>query len=193
MQPSDINKEVAVLLYPGCIYFEIALAAEMLNQHFPVRYYFPNGQRYTASNGAVLQPAGDYVSLVQANAVAVLIPGGNPDSILTPYNIALEPLCAQAQRGALLASICAGNLVLAATGLLRGRRGTHNYTNELAPPEVVAATASFWEGMHFEQADLVQDGPFITAQPWAYRKYAAAIGRYLGVLDSAAQVAPEPL
>ena len=186
-----MSNEVAVLLYPGCIFFEIALATETLAEHMPVRYYTPNGQAHRASNGALIQASGDFAKLVTAAVAAVLIPGGDPQSIVLPEPVATSALRAQAERGALLAGICAGGLVLASAGLLKGRRATHNYTAEHAPPEKVAATARFWEGMHFERANLVQDGQFITAQPWAYRQFAAAVAKHLGVLGPEAAAALE--
>ena len=68
-----------------------------------------------------------------------------------------------------MAGICAGALVLARAGLLRGRRATHGYTAEHATAEVVACTAPIFEGIRFERADVVVDPPFITAQYWAAR------------------------
>ncbi len=183
--------EVAVLLYPGCIFFEIALAVETLAEQLPVRYYTPDGQSHVASNGAHICASGDFASLATAPAAAVLIPGGDPRRILLPKRVAAPALRAQAERGALLAGICAGSLVLASAGLLKGHRATHNYTAEHASPEKVAATAEFWEGMHFERANFVQDGQFITAQPWAYRQFAAAVAKHLGVLGPEAAAALE--
>jgi transcriptional regulator GlxA family with amidase domain len=170
-----MSKEAAVLLYPGCIFFEVALVTETLAEHMPVRYYTPDGQVHIASNGAHIGASGDFEALSKATVVAVLVPA----------------LRAQAERGALLAGICAGSLVLASAGLLAGRRGTHNYTNEHAPPEKVAATAKFWQGMRFERANLVQDGQLITAQPWAYRQFAATVAKQLGVLQPEAAAALE--
>ncbi len=179
------------MLYPGCIFFEIALAVETLAAHVPVKYYTPDGQTHIASNGAHILPSGDFEALVSATVAAVLIPGGDPQSILLPEPSAARLLRAQAARGALLAGICAGSLVLASAGLLVNRRGTHNYTAEHAPPEKVAATEKFWQGMRFERANLVQDGHFITAQPWAYRQFAAAVSRHIGVLAPEAAAALE--
>lgn len=178
-----LTMHVAVLLYPGCIFFEIALAAETLAGHCTLSYYTPDGEPHRASNGATLVPAGDLSALKSASLQAVLVPGGDPRSLMLPVPRASEALRAQADAGALVAGICAGNLVMAGAGLLVGRRGTHNYTAEHAPPEKVAATRHFWDGMQFVRADLVQDGRLITAQPWAYRPYAAAVARTLGVLD----------
>lgn len=181
-----MKPDVTVLLYPGCICFEIALAAETLAPACTLHYLTPDGADHAASNGARLRADGAYARLFQAPApAAVLVPGGDPRSILLPQDRAREPLRAALAGGALLAGICAGNLVLAAAGVLAGRRATHNYTAAWAPAEKVAATAPYWAGLHYEEADLVEDGPVITAMPWAYRRYAAAVARRLGVLDEA--------
>lgn len=102
----------AVLLYPGCIFFEIALAVDLLAESHDVRYFTPNGEHHTASNGAVLVPHGSYSSLAASSVACVLVPGGNPDSIVTG-GLATECLASARERGAIMAGICAGNLVLA--------------------------------------------------------------------------------
>lgn len=174
---------VAVVLYPGCVFFEVALAAEVAAAKFPVRAYSPDGNAHAASNGLAVEVAGSFGDLSSTPAKAVLVPGGDPRSILVPRALASEALQFQHNSGALIASICAGNLIVAASGLLVGRSGTHNYTVEHTSAEKVAATASYWNGMKFTRADLVRDGAIVTAQPWAYRKLAAEIGVALGLLD----------
>lgn len=174
---------IAVLLYPGCIFFEIALAGEALGAHYPIRYYTPEGAPHTASNGAEIRATGSYAQLAAASPLALLVPGGDPGPLLQPVELASPLIATLGARGCLLAGICGGNLLLAAAGQLRGRRGTHSYTPEHATPEAVAATAPYWEGMDFVRADLVRDGPVITAQAWAYREYAATLGVALGVLQ----------
>lgn len=173
---------VAVLLYPGCIFFEIALAAETLAKRREILYYTPQGEAHHASNGARLLAHGTYDELADATPAAVLVPGGDARAIV-PSGMANRALQACAKRGAILAGICAGSLVLAGAGLLKGRRGTHNYTLEHCDPAKVAATAPYWEGMVFERADLVVDGPIITAQHWAYVRFAAAVAQALGDMD----------
>ena len=178
---------VAVLLYPGCVFQEIALAVEVLAPHRPLRYLTPDGAVHRASNGARLQADGDYGWLDTGAVTAVLVPGGDPGSIV-PSGRARAGLQAAAARGAWLAGICGGNLVLAAAGVMDGCRGTHNYTAEHASPEAVALTAPYWAGLRFERANLVVDAEHrrITAQPWADRDLAAALAQALGVLDPAA-------
>lgn len=178
--------DIAVLLYPGCIFFEVALATETLAPRARLAFYSPDGSPHAASNGAVLQVAGSYARLAAITPVhAVLVPGGDPGSILVPEALATPALRAMHQRGALIAGICAGNLVIAAAGLLRGRRGTHNYTAEHATPEQVDTAAPYWQGMQFVRANLVVDDRIITAQPWAYRAYSAAVAQQLGLLSEA--------
>lgn len=179
--PTDDPPAVAVLLYPGCIFFEIAWCTETLARAGArLRFHTPDGQPHLASNGARLLADGGYDDIARQRWAAVLIPGGDPGSII-PDHRADDALRRAAADGAVMAGICAGALVLAAAGLLRGVRATHNYTAEWASPEAVAFTAPFWEGLSYERADVVEDGPFITAQPWADRAFAAAVARRLGL------------
>ena len=184
MIPSPDKTRVAVLLYPGCIFFGIALLAEELARHLSLRYLTPDGAPHAASNGAMLSADGAYTELEEGDWAAVLVPGGDPDSII-PDGLASAGLQAAAGRGAVIASICGGNLVLAAAGALRGKRATHNYNDDYAPAEAVAFTAPFWLGVEYQLRDVVRDGNIITAMPWAYVEYAATALMALGLIDAA--------
>ena len=174
---------VGVLLYPGCIFLEIAAAVELLAPRCRLLYATPDGSDFPASNGSLLRPQASYTDLAAVPLQAVLVPGGDPGSIV-PTGAARAALQAAAAGGALLAGICAGALVLADAGLLRGRRGTHNYTAEFATPEAVDFIAPYWDGLRYERADLVLDGRIITAQPWAHVRFAATVARELGLLSA---------
>ncbi|POZ62481.1 DJ-1/PfpI family protein [Chromobacterium alticapitis] len=186
MPSSQISKPIAVLLYPGCIFFEIALLAEELAGHAPLRYLTPDGEAHSASNGAVLAADGDDSALERGAWAAVLVPGGDPGSIV-PDGLANAGLRAAAGQGAVVAGICAGNLVLAAAGLLKGRRGTHNYTVDDASPAAVALTVPYWRGMEYFRCDVVIDGRIVTAMPWAYVEFAATVMSALNLMDAAAR------
>lgn len=179
-----MRPDVAVLLYPGCIFGEIAPALELLAPHCALQVLTPDGAPHAASNGTRLLADGRYGDAVGRPLAAVIVPGGDPDSIIDPGH-ANALLHSAHERGALLAGICAGVLVLARSGLLAGRRATHNYTDEHTTPEVLACTDPIFAGLRFERADLVVDPPFITAQWWARVNFAAAIAQALGLLDEA--------
>jgi transcriptional regulator GlxA family with amidase domain len=174
-----MQKRVAVLLYPGCIYAEVATVVRTLSAQCEVLHFSPDGNALTDAHGRTLAAQGSYADLERGRFDCVLVPGGDPRSIV-PERKAAAALQRTADQGALMAGICAGNLVLASAGLLRGVRATHNYTLEYLPAEKVAATAHFWDGIVFERADLVEDGKRITAQHWAHEKFAAAVARHLG-------------
>lgn len=157
---------------------------ETLAEHVSLKIVTPDGRAHRASNGTLIQADASLDDLAAMTVRAVLIPGGDPGDILVPTPRATTALAQQHAAGALIAGICAGNLVMAAAGLLVGRRGTHTYTREYASQDQVDATAMYWAGMHYVRTDLVHDGNLITAQPWAYRKYATAVGRWLNVLSA---------
>ena len=184
MTTPALAREVSVVLYPGCIFFEIALALEQLSGHYVVRFYTPEGESHKSSQGFELQVDGDYAALAKAETVAVLVPGGDSRGVLTSGSLIVEALHKQMQRSVLMAGICAGNLVLAYAGVLKGRRATHNYTQEHAHTDKVEASARYWKGSFFERANIVIDDNVITAQPWAYRDYAAAIAVYLELMPA---------
>lgn len=171
-----------MLMYPGCTYFEVEAAVDLLAKHFDVLHFTLDGSAQADSSGKVLEAQGSYADLERSEIDCVLVPGGDPRSIV-PEQKATAALQHAASKGALMAGICAGNLVLASAGLLKGVRATHNYTPEYAPPEKVAATATYWDGILFERADLVEDGNRITAQHWAHEEFAVAVGRHLGVAN----------
>lgn len=175
-----MRRRVAVLLYPGCTHFEVATAVEMLSNHCEVLHFTHDGADLTDSSGRTLAAQGSYADLECGGFDCVLVPGGDPRSIV-PEQMATAALQRAAAQGALMAGICAGNLVLASAGLLKGVRATHNYTPEYAPMEKVAATAHYWDGILFERADLVEDGKRITAQHWAREEFAVAVARHLGL------------
>lgn len=170
-----MNSVTAVLLYPGCVFFEIALAMELVAPISAIRVFTRDGSPHRASNGTLIHTDGSYAELEHIEVACMLVPGGDPDSILLPANLVAHGLRTAYDQGAVMAGICAGSLILASAGLLKGMRATHNYTQEFAPPEVVALTKHFWDGITYEYADVVVDRQVITALPTAYRRFAEIV------------------
>jgi putative intracellular protease/amidase len=185
MSEERVNRRLAaVLLYPGCIFFEVALAAETLAKTMELRFFTPDGADHASSMGGVIRASGSYADLAGLQADALLIPGGDPGSII-PGGLATAAIRALHDRGAVVAGICAGALVMASAGLLKGIRATHNYTLEFTGPEAVNFTAPYWEGLIYERSDVVVDGRLITAMPWAYAKFSATVAVALGEMSEA--------
>ena len=82
-----------------------------------------------------------------------------------------------------MAGICAGNLVLASAGLLKGVYAPPTLIRLSTPLQGESRRNGTLPGTacQFERADLVEDGKRITAQHWAHEKFAAAVARHLGL------------
>lgn len=122
---------VAALVYDGLCTFEFAIAAEIFGLERPEMgdgwYRFaacamePGPLR--AQGGLRIEVSGGPELVAEADLI--IVPGWKGIDVPVPAALA-EALIAAHARGARLASICSGAFVLAATGLLDGRRAaTH--------------------------------------------------------------------
>ena len=79
--------------------------------------------------------------------------------------------------------ICAGVLVLARAGILKGVKITHNYTEKYAPDSSVQLTRPYWEGAIYEESLVQVDKRIVTAMPNGYVDFGLAVAEALALLD----------
>ena len=121
---------VAVLALDGVVPFDLATPCEVfgrtrLRDGSPGYEVRVCGYRTVVSSvGFELHPAWPLEALAAADTI--VIPGVDPLPSGLPAQVA-APLCEAAGRGATIASICTGAFLLAATGLLDGRRATTHW------------------------------------------------------------------
>jgi AraC family transcriptional activator FtrA len=136
--------KVAVLVYEGMSTFEFGIVVELFGiprSEFDHRYSFEacglESGPLKATGGVRLLPPKGLKALL--NADTIIIPGWRNADEPPPQRL-VRTLVTAHQRGARLVSICTGIYVLAATGLLNGKRATAHWkdieTVSRAFPEV---------------------------------------------------------
>ena len=174
-----MSSKVIVVLYPGCIFFEIALAAELLAEKYEILYTTPDGTYHHASNGSLIRAETSYKQIELDDCAAILIPGGDPGSIQDNEDID-KILQMAAKENIILAAICAGPFVLAKAGLLKGKRIAHGYKKKQ-----LDFLKSYFEGVELTNEKFVCDGNILTAKPDAHIDFAVEIACRLDVVDAA--------
>jgi AraC family transcriptional activator FtrA len=132
------NPLVVALVYDGLCAFEFSCATEVFAlprpELGPGWYRFETcamkGRRIAGQYGLSIEVAGGMSRLAAAGTI--IIPGWRGVGVPVPARI-INALRSAHSRGARLLSICSGSFVLAATGLLDGKRATTHwrYADEL--------------------------------------------------------------
>ena len=136
--PRSFNPLVVALIYDGLCTFEFSCAAEVFGlprpELGPDWYRFEtcatSGSRIRGQYGIRMRVDGGLERLMEAGTI--IVPGWQGVDAPVPSSL-IDALRAAHARGARLLSICSGSFVLAATGLLNGKRATTHwrYAGEL--------------------------------------------------------------
>lgn len=173
-----MKEKIFILLYPGCISYEVALTAELLSEKFQILNASPDGKTLTDASGLPLSIQLKYSDVNLENCRAVLVPGGDPRSI--SQNKEVDRILEEAnRRNLLIAGICAGPSVLAKAGVLKGKKIAHGYG-----PEQLDFLKSLFEGVILTDNLFVADGNVITAKAEAHIEFAVEIACRLDVVDA---------
>lgn len=152
---------VGVLAFPGVTLLDIAGPAEVLTEanrygaHYDIRTYSPDGRPVRTSTGISLAVDGAVADAPDLDTV--LLPGS--DALATrSMDPALVSAALELVGGApRIASVCTGAFLLAATGLLDGRRATTHWRH-------AATLARRYPGVTVEADSIfVTDGPIATS------------------------------
>lgn len=162
-----IRMKIAILLYQGfdeldvVAPFEVFQMAARLGAPFAVELVVVNpGLSLAGANGMHLDTAA-LRTLTTMTPDLVIVPGGgwntrSPSGAWAEYRRGVIPaeLCKLHQGGVVIASVCTGAMLLAASGILDGRHATthHAALDDLRKHPV-----------HIESARVVDDGDIVTA------------------------------
>jgi 8-oxo-dGTP pyrophosphatase MutT (NUDIX family) len=169
-------KNVTVILYPGCIYFEVALACEMLSKKYSIKYFSPNGGMLALSNGLNIETQ-SFIEL-SLDSEAVVVPGGEFGSLKD--DVVLNQFVIEAHAKKIwLAAICGGPFVLGKAGVLKNKKFAHGF--EATQIEFLK---TFFEDAFFTDADFVIDENIITAKAQNHIDFAVELAIRLDVADA---------
>lgn len=176
-------KKTAVLLYPLFSLQEIGALTELFKFYQREIVTFSAGREPVKSeDGFTILPDRDLTEFRREEFDSLVLPGiWEPLPVLLDDRIIrfLEQFRGDGEL--LLAAISAGPLLLGRAGLLEGKRFTHGVFEEFLDAFPVMPRENT------VRTYLVEDGNLITAYGGAFREFAAAVARKLGI-DCPAQI-----
>jgi len=138
--------------------YEVHIAAPTKKKlHFVVHDFEPGFDTYTEKPGYTWNADISFADVDPANYVALVIPGGRAPEYIRNHPHCVRILRHFFDREKPVAQLCHAPLVLAAAGVLKGRRTAAYPALE---PDVKAAGASFVD------SEAVLDGSMVSARAW---------------------------
>jgi len=153
--PTAGREHIGLLIYPGFTALDLFGPHHMLTGLRPARLDLMARTRdpVTTDSGVTILPTTTFDD-VAAGLDILIVPGGTEGTLAAMCDEATRAFVArQASHAGIVASVCTGSLILAAAGLLRGRRATSHWLT-------LDALRLF--GANPVAARVVEDGRFIT-------------------------------
>ncbi|WP_417461306.1 helix-turn-helix domain-containing protein [Kordiimonas sp.] len=157
-RPASEPHRIAILAYQGLCLFEFALVLEVLGSRtdgqggtwYQLEVCSLEGASVTASGGAVVNAPGGQEALIAADSIVV--PGWRLGDV--PGDIT-DTLQAAHAGGARIAAVCTGAFVLAAAGLLDGRRVTTHWKYADALAQAAPGAAVEPGVLYIDEGDVI--------------------------------------
>ncbi|ALM82735.1 DJ-1/PfpI family protein [Bordetella sp. N] len=137
---------------------------------------FEGDQTYSEKRGHNFTLNADFATVDSANYDAVLIPGGRAPEYLRLNARVLDLVREFAKAGKPIAAVCHGAQLLAAAGVIEGRKIS---AYPACAPEVKLAHAEYVE---LAWPDAITDGQFVTAPAWT--AHSNWIAQFLALLGT---------
>lgn len=136
---------------------------------------FEGDQTYSEKRGHNFTLNATFAEIDPADYDALVIPGGRAPEYIRLNSRVLQITCHFAETGKPIAAICHGPQVLAAAGVLQGKKAT---AYPAVGPDVTTAGGKF---QPVAVTEAVVDGTLVTAPAWpAHPKWIAAFLKVLG-------------
>lgn len=178
--------KTSIILYPGCFYHEIATAVFSLIEYSEFVFVGPTRGLLKTGENLQIDIEVEYPQ-IDTDSDILLVPGGDCYSVKDNSVLQTKILEASKNQNCLLAGICNGALVLAQSGVLKGKNCTHTAHPNWADPkefkELLDEAVVVFEGSNYVDEDLVAHGNVLTAKPWAHIDFAVKILKQKDCID----------
>ena len=167
--------KVALFYYDGFAEFEVVLLGLLLRKHEYISVALEDREYISEERQRFL--VDQVIKDVDVDSIDLLvIPGGDPKPLVENQELKsfVEKLVSRNKK---VAGICGGASLLAAYGILKGKKCTGN-TSGLKPGD---GEYQYYEGATISDEYVVVDGNIITGQGQAYVEFAVELGRQMGL------------
>jgi len=171
-----INSKIAVFIYDGFAEFETTLALLLLSELEILTIALE--KRHYSSGEKQRFLIDKTIDEVDPRSIDLLIIPGGDSSPLYGHEPLKAFIKSMIESGKTVAGICGGSELLAALGLLEGKRCTGN-TSGVFPGDLVFP---YYKESFLSDKSVVTDGNIITAQGQAYIEFAATLAKHMGVI-----------
>lgn len=171
------QKSVVALLYPGSIFFELALATELLAKKYNIIYATPDGTDYMATNGMTLKATKTFKDVDLVDTDAIIVPGGDTESVKDSKEMD-RILQAANEKKLWIAGICMAPFLLAKAGILENKKISHGMKKEQ-----IDALSTHLKNVELSDDHVTWDQNILTARPEAHIDFAVELASRLEAVD----------
>lgn len=176
-------KKLTIFYYDNFAEFEAVMALLLLKDSCDLTTVALEKRNYISGEGQWFCNENTLEDIDPATIDLLLIPGGDSSSMFE--NMALKAFIEKvADSGGKVAGICGGSELLAALGLLDGRRCTGNACGVF---ETDSVYPYYLKTLLVNDEHVVVDGPYITSQGQAYVEFAVEVARQMGSIKDNAE------
>lgn len=178
--------QVLLILYPGCIYYEVATAVALLSDYQAELVSTSFKKEVKTGEGLNIQIDKEFKDVNPQEYQYILVPGGDCESVMGNEDLIALLKNTQVSQ-TIVAAICNGALVIAQSGLLEQKKCTHTACLKYADPdefaELLAVANPLFEHTQYIDEHVVIDQNIITAKPWAHIEFAVTIAQLGGLIS----------
>lgn len=173
---------ICVLYYDGFCEFEIAIAALQFIKHNLITVALEN-RMFISEEKQQYLPHKTLKEVRPEEIDLLIIPGGDPSSLYKNSELR-EFILDMDIRGKFIAGICGGTELMAAYGVLNGRKCTGGSSGLRESADDLA----LFKNAEIVDEDVVQSGNVITSIGKAYVEFAIKLNEVMGVYENAEEL-----